>query len=143
MYYFTNKILSQNKVVVTMSGDMGDELYGGYQIILELKILSINQNMGWIYKNLDEKFAAPIKLNIKFDENDFELLKVPLSRNFKSWWYSKFCDGTWLYNFVAEDFFTRNDKFENGFFNGGSLPYLQKYMEYCLAINSDHKFGKS
>ena len=31
MYYHTNKFLSQNNIVVTMAGDIGDEIYGGYQ----------------------------------------------------------------------------------------------------------------
>ena len=28
MYYFTNNILSKNKSVVTMAGDIGDEIWG-------------------------------------------------------------------------------------------------------------------
>ena len=33
MYYYTNKILSQHNTVVTMAGDVGDEILGGYKNI--------------------------------------------------------------------------------------------------------------
>lgn len=30
MYYYTNKVLSDDGIVVTLAGDMGDEVLGGY-----------------------------------------------------------------------------------------------------------------
>ena len=45
---------------------------------------------------------------------------------------------------VSEDFFTRNDKFGMAFSMEGRFPFAsKKYMEYCLSINSDCKFGGS
>ena len=147
MYYFTNKILSQNKVVVTMSGDMGDELYGGYSNYFRIKNI-INKPKTWdeFIRIWMKKFAAPIKLNIKFDENDlFELLKVTLPQEI--WNPDDIANSAMALDcitLVAEDFFTRNDKFGMAFSMEGRFPLSsKKYMEYCLAINSDHKFGKS
>ena len=48
MYYFTNKILSENKIVVTMSKNMGDELYGGYSNYYRIRNL-LNSKTGMIF----------------------------------------------------------------------------------------------
>lgn len=147
MYYFTNKILSQNKVVVTMSGDMGDELYGGYSNYFRIKNIT-NKPKTWeeFIRIWMKKFAAPIKLNIKFDEDDlFELLKVTLPQEI--WNPDDIANSAMALDcitIVAEDFFTRNDKFGMAFSMEGRFPLSsKKYMEYCLAINSDYKFGKN
>ena len=43
---------------------------------------------------------------------------------------------------VSEDFFSRNDRYGMAFSMEGRFPLASKnYMEYCLAINSDYKFG--
>ena len=49
MYYFTNKFLSQNKVVVTMSGDIGDDFMADIQITTESKIYITSQKLGRFY----------------------------------------------------------------------------------------------
>ena len=66
MYFYTNKFLSQNKIVVTMSGDMGDELYGGYANYFRIKNI-IDKPKTWddFIKLWMRKFASPIKLNVK------------------------------------------------------------------------------
>ena len=71
MYYYTNKFLSKNKIIVTMSGDVGDEIYGGYKHYYTMKQM-INKPKKWrdFLKIWAQKFFAPIKLNIKFNHND-------------------------------------------------------------------------
>ena len=147
MYYFTNKYLSQNNIVVTMSGDIGDEIYGGYSNYYRIKNF-INKPKTWdeFLKIWMKKFASPVKLNIKFDEHElFELLRETLPQD--TWNPDDIANSAMALDcvtVVSEDFFTRNDKFGMAFSMEGRFPLAsKKYMEYCLSLNSDYKFGQN
>ena len=45
---YTNKVLSKNNTVVTMAGDIGDEIFGGYNKYLKMYNLNKNQKTGMI-----------------------------------------------------------------------------------------------
>ena len=48
MYFYTNKILSKHKTVVTFAGDIGDEIFGGYSKYLKMYHLEKNLKAGMI-----------------------------------------------------------------------------------------------
>ena len=145
MYYFTNKFLSEKKIIVTMAGDIGDELYGGYANYFRIKNIN-NKPKTWdeFIRLWMNKFASPIKLNVNFNNEDLhQLLKETLPEEI--WNPDDIANSAMALDCittVSEDFFSRNDKFGMAFSMEGRFPLASKqYMEYCLSINSDYKFG--
>ena len=143
MYYYTNKCLSNDNIVVTMAGDIGDEIYGGYTQYYNLKKLS-NKPKNWkeflsIWIN---KFAAPIELNIKFDKND--LLDVLLQVLPEELWNSDDIANTAM----ALDCITNvSEIFQemiglDSFSMEGDSISLKRIYAICLSINSDYKIGR-
>ena len=147
MYYFTNKFLSKNNVVVTMAGDIGDEIYGGYSQYYNFKHMN-DKPQTWrdFIKIWMKKFASPIDLNMKFDENDLQdiLIKVLPEDLWNPDDIANSAMALDCITTVSEDFFSRNDRFGMAFSMEGRFPLAsKKYMEYCLSINSDYKIGNN
>ena len=144
MYYYTNKFLSDDGIVVTLAGDMGDEVLGGYPKYWKLR----NQNVtNW--QQLVEHWMNRIKRPIMVSH-------YPISRGDLTSYLVKHLPRE-LYNDadpvnsymsldcvtqVPEEFFIRNDTYGMAFSMEGRFPLAtKKFMKYALSIPSREKIG--
>ena len=145
MYFFTNKVLSTNNTIVTMAGDIGDEIFGGYNKYLKMYHLE-KKPKDWsdFIKMWMVKFRAPILLNMKFNFDDLHSLLIKTLP--EDIWNPEDIPNSAMaldcITTVSEDFFSRNDRFGMAFSMEGRFPLSSKnFMQYCLDINSSYKFG--
>lgn len=145
MYYKTNQILSQNGIVVTMAGDMGDELLGGYQKYWKLKKETFKTHRDLIWKWM-HRIKRPIELTNKVSAHD--ILDVLCKTIPEQLWNPEDPINSYMsidcITQVPEEFFSRNDKFGMAFGMEGRFPLATKrFMKYCLGIHSDYKIGEN
>ena len=145
MYYHTNKRLSEQGVVVTMAGDMGDEILGGYPKYWKCKQDPPTSYQDMIWKWM-HRLKRPVQLSTKVDPQDIkhELMQtIP-----QSLWNDLDPVNSYMsvdcITQVPEEFFSRNDQFGMRFSMEGRFPLATKqFMTYCMNIHSDHKIGKN
>ena len=146
IYCYTNKVLADNDIVVTMAGDMGDELFGGYPKYLNL-YHSTKKPVTW--KDLLLLWMQRIKkgsYRITNDPVGDEILVNELEKCYgEDLWNPE--DPTASYmaldcvTQVPEQFLIRNDSYGMSYSMEGRFPLASKqFMQYCLNIKSEYKF---
>ena len=154
MYCFTNKFLSQNDIIVTLAGDMGDEILAGYPKYWKMK------NPAWlkkqIGKNKMECWDDVLHLWLNRIKRPLNLTDNPISDEILLEEFKKCYPGD-LWNpddpigshmaldcvaQVPEEMFSRNDKYGMAYGMEGRFPLATKtFMKYCMSIHTDQKLG--
>jgi asparagine synthase (glutamine-hydrolysing) len=146
MYYHTNRKLSEAGTVITMAGDMGDEILGGYPKYWKMKDEKFNSWSSVIDKWL-QRIKRPLVVGVP-------TLPTPVLREELIKLYP---DTLWnpadpVASYMAIDcvaqapneFFARNDKYGMSFGMEGRFPLTTKmFMQYCLDIPTSYKIGKN
>ena len=156
MYCYTNKVLHEHGVVVTMAGDMGDEILGGYPKYWKMKgadflVRQIGKPKieSWsdIVSLWMNRIKRPLLLADIGGDIDKNVIKEEMLKLYPDDLYNP-KDPVNSYmaldcvTQVPEEFFNRNDKFGMAYGMEGRFPLATKmFMQYCMNIPSSEKIG--
>jgi asparagine synthase (glutamine-hydrolysing) len=148
MYCYTNKFLSEKDIVVTMSGDMGDEILAGYvkyRHIFQGKVELNNWND--VLRHWLDRIKRPVALTDNILSDDILLNEFGKCFS-EELWNAK--DPTASYmaldcvTQVPAEFFIRNDTYGMAYSMEGRFPLASKFfMQYCLDIPTKYKIGST
>ena len=156
MYCHTNKFLSQNGIVVTIAGDMGDEILGGYPKYWKMKTKKYLQKQlgkdnieSWddVLQLWLKRIKRPITAIIPNPIDDAILLEE-FKRSYPEDLYNP-ADPIGSHMAldcvaqVPEEMFNRNDKYGMAYSMEGRFPLAtKKFMRYCLGMHTNIKIGE-
>ena len=145
MYFQMNQTLSEQGCVITLAGDMGDEITMGYQRYFdferkfkqkELSEFELVKEWTFRYKSLPLK---DLKVNYTRNEVVEYLVSDPFS-NLKVESNIACMQRMDQLGSCEDDYFRRNDRFGMHFSMEGRFPWASKrLMNYCMNINPEIK----
>jgi len=154
MYCYTNKFLADNDIIVTLAGDMGDEILAGYPKYWKMKNTEFLKKK--IGKKQIESWDDVLKLWLNRIKRPLKLTDNPISDDILLKEFKKCYEGElWNPNDpigshmaldcvaqVPEEMFSRNDKYGMAYSMEGRFPLATKtFMRYCMSIHTDKKLG--
>jgi asparagine synthase (glutamine-hydrolysing) len=156
MYCYTNKVLHDNGIVVTMAGDMGDEILGGYPKYWKLtqtayleRMIGKEQIESWddILTLWMQRIKRPLAGLVMGGDLTKKQVHDELKKCYPDdLWNPKDPVASYMaldcVTQVPEEFFNRNDKFGMAYGMEGRFPLATKmFMEYCMSIPVSDKIG--
>jgi len=156
MYCYTNKVLHDNGIVVTMAGDMGDEILGGYPKYWKLtqtayleRMIGKEQIESWddILILWMQRIKRPLAGLVMGGDLTKKQVHDELKKCYPDdLWNPKDPVASYMaldcVTQVPEEFFNRNDKFGMAYGMEGRFPLATKmFMEYCMSIPVSDKIG--
>jgi len=155
MYCYTNKVLHDNGIVVTMAGDMGDEILGGYPKYWKMKKLKF-KSWAAIIDHWTRRIKRPIT-HIRATVSGLKTWLLVDTNNVRKELLKCYPDDLWnpedpigsymaldCITQVPEEFFNRNDKYGMAYGMEGRFPLATKmFMQYCMNIPSHFKIGSA
>lgn len=147
MYCHTNKFMAEKGIVVTMAGDMGDELLGGYPKYQKM----FYGKLPTTWRELLTLWMQRLKRPKSFTEDivaDNKLLDELENCYSDKLWNPDDPVGSYMaLDCVTQcpaDFFSRNDTYGMAYSMEGRFPLASKtFMQYCLDIHTRHKLNQS
>ncbi len=153
MYCYTNKVLHNNGIVVTMAGDMGDEILGGYPKYWKMKKLKF-KSWAAIVDHWTRRIKRPIT-HIRAGVSGLKPWLFKDKQTIREELLKCYPDDLWnpedpvasymaldCVTQVPEEFFNRNDKYGMAYGMEGRFPLATKmFMQYCMNIHSNFKIG--
>ncbi len=145
MYCHTNKHMASKGIVVTMAGDMGDELLCGYP---KYQKMFYGQKPG-TWKQVLKQWINRIKRPKSFIENisSDDVLIEELEKCYpETLWNPEDPVGSYMaLDCVTQcpaEFFSRNDTYGMAYSMEGRFPLASKiFMQYCLDIHTKYKLN--
>lgn len=137
-YYNTNKFISNNNIVVTLSGDGGDEIFAGYKHHRGIPSWQNKLKMFSVYNRVLENPELQCTLEDQMDYLNEWLPRTQLTGDpLNDFMYIE------SLNSLAEDFLVRNDKLGMNFSMEGRFPILgRKLRDYVRGIPGDNKVDR-
>ena len=146
MYCYTNKFLSNDSIIVTMAGDMGDEILAGYPKYWKMKKI-LNSLSTWddILKHWLKRIKRPLQLIDEPIDDEELLTEFKKCYNGELWNPNDPIASYMALDCVAqvpEEMFNRNDKYGMAYSMEGRFPLASKtFMNYCMSMHTDIKMG--